>query len=121
MANILVIEDDPTLRRMIRAHAESDGHRVFEGSNGALGLEIFDQQPIDLVITDIFMPVKEGIETIIELRNKSQNVKIIAISGGGRLKSVDYLELAGNVGADRILKKPISRETLRQTISELLQ
>ncbi len=121
MASILVIEDDPMLRRMIRAQAEREGHQVFEGSNGALGVKVFEERPIDLVITDIFMPVQEGIETIIELRRKSQDVKIIAISGGGRLQSVDYLELAGKVGADRILKKPISRETLQQTINELLQ
>ena len=121
MASILVIEDDPMLRKMIRIQMELDGHQVFEGSNGALGMKIFDEQHIDLVITDIFMPEKEGIETIIDLREKSQTIKIIAISGGGGRKSVDYLELAGNLGANRILKKPISRETLQQTVNELLR
>ncbi|MFC1524510.1 response regulator transcription factor [Thermodesulfobacteriota bacterium] len=120
MAQILIIEDNLMLRKMISKQMEIEGHQVFEAANGALGIDIFDQQTIDIVITDIFMPEKEGIETIIELREKSQEVKIIAISVGGRDESVDYLALAKNLGADRIFKKPVRMIDLRKAVNELL-
>ncbi|MBU0728145.1 MAG: response regulator [Proteobacteria bacterium] len=120
MAQILIIEDDPQLRDVLRQHMEYDGHHVFDAANGAHGLDTYNAQKIDLVITDIFMPDKEGIETIIELREKSQKVKIIAMSGGGRLESVDYLILAQNLGANRIFNKPFKWADMRLAINELL-
>ncbi len=121
MARILVIEDDPMLRRMINHQLQSEGHEVFEAPNGALGLKALEEKQADLVITDIFMPEKEGIETIMEVREKYPQAKIIAISGGGRLESVNYLELARNLGAHKIFQKPVKREELLDAVHELLK
>ena len=90
-------------------------------SNGEQGLRIYRQEPVDLIITDILMPEKEGIETIIELRQDFPDVKIIAMSGGGRIGTKDYLHLAKIFGVQRTFTKPVAREQLLDAIKELLK
>ena len=94
MARILIIDDDEQVRRYLRKILEAQGHEVVAASDGKLGIELCREEPTDLIITDIFMPEKEGLETIGELRRDYPDVKIIAISGGGRTGNLDFLPLA---------------------------
>lgn len=120
MARILVIDDDAHIRTILRRMLTLEGHDVLEAPDGAAALEIQRQTPSDLVITDIFMPEKEGIATIMELKSDNPAIKIIAISGGARDKNLDFLELAKNVGAQRAFQKPFDREELITAINDLL-
>ena len=120
MKRILVIDDDTQFRQMLGQMLERAGYEVLEAANGKEGIELCQQAPTDLIITDIIMPEKEGVETIIELKRDFQDVKIIAVSGGGRADSKDYLKIAKRLGADRIFSKPFDREELLAAIEKLL-
>jgi len=99
---------------------ESKNHEVVEAQNGKVGLRLYRKNSTDLVVTDILMPDKEGIETIRELRRDFPEVKIIAISGGGRLGLERYLKLAKKMGAQRTLEKPFNGNELNEVVRELL-
>jgi YesN/AraC family two-component response regulator len=88
--------------------------------NGTAATQLLRQQAVDLVITDIFMPEKEGIETILELRTRWPDLKIIAISGGGGQHGVDYLAAAEQLGAIRSMGKPFRREELLAVVRAAL-
>lgn len=120
MARILVIDDEPRVLSVIQEVLRLAGHDVTGATDGRVGLRSFHEAPADLVITDIVMPDKEGIETIRELRYEFPNVKIIAISGGGICKAEGYLSLAQTLGADGTLSKPIARIELLAMVSQLL-
>jgi len=120
MARILVVDDDEQLRAALKRFLEKEGFQVIDASNGAAGLEILNNDPVDLVITDIFMPEREGIGMIMELQQDIPDVKIIAISGGGNVESVDFLELAGNLGANKVFQKPFTHKELLAAVRELL-
>ncbi len=96
------------------------GHTVIQARNGMEGLDLFAMAVPDLVITDIVMPEKEGIEVILAVRNKRPTVKIIAMSGGGRQSPADYLQMAKMLGASTALTKPFSTEVLMAAVDELL-
>jgi len=122
MKQILVIDDDENYRFFLKEALSKAGYQVTEAANGAIGLEVFKKQSFDLIITDIFMPEKEGLETILEFKTGLIDIKIIAISGGG-LRGTDpnlVLGIAKEMGADRILNKPISVKNLLETVSEIL-
>ena len=114
MARILLIEDDDSVRTMLSLTLVHFGHTVIEARNGKEGLELFPHADADLLITDIVMPEKEGLEVLMELRKKDPPVKIIAISGG------DYLHMAKLMGAAKVLAKPFSTNLLIAAIDELL-
>ncbi|MET0262637.1 MAG: response regulator [Rariglobus sp.] len=116
---ILVVDDDELFRTMLRAMLEQLGHTVTEASDGRHALEVYQAAEFDLVLTDLIMPGKEGIETILALRKINREVKIIAMSGGGRVTSMDYLDIARQVGAKRLLKKPFTQRELQVTIQSL--
>jgi DNA-binding response OmpR family regulator len=120
MARILLIDDDDDVRAMLRATLTYFGHTVIEARDGKEGLDLFPKANADLLITDIVMPEKEGMEVLMELRKKHPPVKIIAISGGGRQNASDYLHVAKLMGATRVLAKPFSNEALMAMINELL-
>jgi CheY-like chemotaxis protein len=120
MAHILLIDDDTALRTMLRLTLIHFGHTVTEAGNGREGLARFAEARVDLVITDIVMPDVEGLEVLMALRLKQPPVKIIAISGGGRGSSTDYLRVATQKGAAKVLAKPFSNETLIRTINEVM-
>ncbi len=127
MKHILLIEDDADQREMLAIMLARAGYNVIEAPNGREGLKLFRQQPCELVITDLFMPEKEGIETIMELKQDFPTVKIIAISGGGirgsfaGLRGAEpALESAKALGANHILQKPIKIEQLVMIVEELL-
>lgn len=120
MATILVIDDDDTVRLSVKLALEDAQHHVVDAADGIAGMAVFHKQPTDLVITDIFMPGKEGLETIDEIKRLRPATKIIAISGGGRVEPDDYLGIAIRVGADRSLKKPFDIEVLVTAVNDLL-
>ena len=108
MARILIIEDDAQLRRLLRQLLETAGHEVREASSGSDGLQTALEVPLDLLITDILMSNGDGLETIREFRRLYPQVKIIAISGGGVLGDLDFLDVAERFGAHQTLHKPFS-------------
>ena len=120
MASILVIDDDEQLRTMLKLVLQLAGYDVIDAGNGDEGLQRYSAQPADLVITDIIMPGKEGLETILELRRRDPLVKIIAISGGGQAGDNQYLRLAKKFGASQVLAKPFSNEEILLAVGELL-
>ena len=117
--NVLIIDDDPQIRKLIRRCLEVAGHTVYDAGDGEKGLAVFDANPIDLVVTDILMPGKEGLETIRALRNRNPTIRILAISGGGAIGGKQYLEVARRFGACRTLQKPFDFDALNSTVREL--
>lgn len=111
-ASILVIDDDPVSRLTLQAILEEEGHSVTCAEDGRCGLAAFHQCQPDIVVTDIIMPNKEGIETILELRSIWPDGLIIAISGGGRSRNGNFLRFAQRSGASAILEKPFEPEEL---------
>lgn len=121
MARVLVIEDDETVRSMLLCVLADAGHEAIGACNGCKGITMFRAAPADLIITDILMPEKDGLETIMELRSDSPDVKIIAISGGGRISAKHYLHSAAEMGAVRTLNKPFMPSELLSVVEEALE
>jgi len=121
VARILVVEDQADIRALYARILKHAGHEVNEAPDGKVGSELYRENPADLVITDIIMPEKEGIELIMELRRDFPGVKIIAISGGGQtITSATCLRLAKGLGAIKTLAKPFSQQALLDTVREVL-
>jgi len=120
MARILVIDDDLKLRRTILKILDSLGHELFEAADGNEGMAQIERCRPDLVLTDIIMPDKEGIETILDIRRLHPRVKIIAMSGSGSGQAPQFLSVARKLGADATLHKPFRATELRDTIEQLL-
>lgn len=120
MARILVIDDDADVRRVVRRILEAEGHEVREAANGSEGLKLYSQNPCDAVITDLYMPEKEGLETIRQLRRNYADVRILAISGAARGTVFDLRQHATRLGAKRALAKPFSRQELLDALAEVL-
>ena len=121
MARILVIDDDPQLRTLLTRYFGRRGYEVLEASDGSAGMALFREQGADVIITDLIMPGKEGMETIMELRREYPEAKIIAISGGGRVAPEGYLQLAKGIGAAMVFSKPFELEQLKAAVDELLE
>ena len=121
MALILIIDDEPQIRSMLKLMLERDGYEVAEAPDGIEGIRIYRQNPADLIITDLIMPNKDGIGVIIDLKKEFPNVKIIAMSGGGLNKPEGYLKGAKKLGAACTLTKPIDRDEMLRAIKEALQ
>lgn len=120
MARILVIDDDPSLRRTMRKVLERAGHDVVEAENGATGMSLVRDSPPDLVVTDLLMPEKEGIETIQEIRAEFPKLPIVAVSGAGSAEEGGPLLDAQLFGAEATLSKPFSVEELTETVERVL-
>jgi CheY-like chemotaxis protein len=120
MSAILVIDDDASVREVVSEMLRLEGHAVTIAENGREAIALLVSQHFDLVITDLIMPEKEGIETISEIRRTDKRIPILAISGGGRLGPGDYLQTARHIGADASLAKPFARQELLTTIEKLL-
>lgn len=118
MAEILVIDDDPQMRRLLTRILTGAGHTVREAANGKAGIESFRQAQPALVITDIVMPDVEGIELIRELRREAPTIPILAISGS---RYPVYLRAATILGATAKLEKPFEKDKLLQAVAELLE
>ncbi|CAA7622086.1 Response regulator receiver domain [Magnetospirillum sp. LM-5] len=120
MAKIVVIDDEEMVLLTIREILRRAGHEVFEAKDGVAGLELQRQVAAPLVITDIIMPRMEGLEAISELRREFPDTRVIAISGGGRTRNLDFLNMAGTFGADRMLPKPFTPADLMAAVNACL-
>jgi len=118
--HILIADDDDQVRMLLKRVLVKAGYEVSEARNGNEAVRMFKQKPAALLITDLIMPDKEGIETIQEFRRNHTPVKIIAISGGGRLDQNMYLGMAKKIGADRVLSKPFMPQDLLSVVQELV-
>jgi CheY-like chemotaxis protein len=116
MQRVLIIDDDEQVRALLYEILERAGFAVIEAINGAEGLKLYRSQPTDLVITDLIMPEKEGVETILELRREFPDARVVAISGGGRNGGRDYLLIAAQLGARRTVAKPFSRQDILDAV-----
>ncbi|MDT7043716.1 response regulator [Candidatus Nitronereus thalassa] len=116
MALILLVDDDPDVREVLRKDLQQEGHEVEEAANGQEALVAYRQNPADLVITDIFMPEKGGLELITELRSEFPNSKIFAMSAELPQRKANPLKIAEVLGAIRTFEKPMSLRALRGAI-----
>jgi DNA-binding response OmpR family regulator len=121
MAWILVIEDDDQIRALLRQILKKEGHEVLEAHEGKKGLRMYRENRPDLVITDMIMPGKDGVETIRELRRWNPDVRIIVVSGGGLISSDFYLDLARRMGVFLTVNKPFTRTEILNAVNRLLQ
>jgi DNA-binding NtrC family response regulator len=120
LSHILVIDDDIDLRAILQEALQAEGYIVSVAADGEQGIALQRKQPAAVLITDIFMPNREGIETIRDFRAEFPNLPIIAISGGGRLKRHGSLFSAKALGAAIILRKPFSMSDLLRSVAEVL-
>ena len=120
MPRVLIIDDDSNLRVVLRAALEKAGHEILEAGDGNQGIKAFREQRVDLVLCDLVMDGKEGLETIRELVRLQADVKIIAMSGGLFGWKMDMLPLAEKFGAAKSLKKPFDVGTLLSAVDELV-
>lgn len=117
---VLIIDDDEVIRMALRGIFKKENCGVVEAGNGNAGVSLFRQEKPDIVITDILMPDKEGLETISEIRACDPHVKIIAMSGGGSVRDMGFLKLAGKLGANGTLHKPFRPDEILSLIGRLL-
>ena len=120
MASILVIDDEDSLRDALRRNLQKAGYHVIEANEGRQGLQQLASFPVNLVLIDIFMPGKEGLETIRELRRSYPNIPVIAMSGGGSKGMADVLGVATLLGARRTLLKPFTGQELLEAVQHEL-
>lgn len=118
MATILVIDDEQSIRKLLKEVLEKDGYQVLEAANGREGLTIYQKQPVDLVIMDLLMPDTDGLEATLQLTREYLDAKIIAMTGaqGDR----NFLDVAKLFGARRTIEKPFDINTLLHIVKEEL-
>jgi DNA-binding response OmpR family regulator len=120
MNSVLVIDDDPVFCSVVEGILENDGYSVESAGDAQTGISRFDALSPDLVIVDILMPGKEGIATILELRENNPEARILAMTGGGNFAAADVLRIAELLGADNSLKKPFEPTALLATVKRCL-
>jgi DNA-binding response OmpR family regulator len=118
---ILLIDDDTLIRRSVARVLIQNGHDVVTAEDGLRGMEQYHRQKFDVIVTDIYMPRQEGIETILTLRRADARTKIIAISGGGNTGNTDALEMARLLGANAIIEKPFRTDQLLAKVEEVMR
>jgi CheY-like chemotaxis protein len=121
MASILLVDDDDQVRTMLKLLLISEGHELSEAVSGIGVCDMHERQRFDLVITDMVMPDIEGLQVIMELRRIDQNVRIIAISGGGHGSAEGYLKIAQKLGAQLTLAKPFGNQEFLEAVRLALE
>jgi len=121
MAGILIVEDEKELREMLKLSFLKRKYSVLEAENGKDAIVHFRPSVTDLVVTDLIMPEEDGLKVIMKLKELKPSIKIIAISGGGKVGPASYLNLAKALGADATFSKPFSINELIQRVEELLK
>jgi YesN/AraC family two-component response regulator len=117
--NILVVDDEPMVREGLKLALEMEGYAAITASDGNEALKLVERNKPNLIITDIIMPDRDGIEVICSVRKKNPDIKIIAISGGGRISASDHLRAASQLGANAILAKPFTTDQLLNEIRKI--
>ena len=120
MKRILVIDDDEIVNDMLVQFLTEAGYEVEGVRDGVQGVQAAETKLFDLIVSDIVMPEKEGLETIIEIRGKKKNLPVIVISGGGKVTADEYLNLAKVFGADYTFKKPIELDQFLEAVRHCL-
>jgi DNA-binding response OmpR family regulator len=120
MATVLVIDDDPQICDLLQQVLEKEGHVVHTALNGIEGISLYRQHHPELILLDILMPEKEGLETILDLRREFPNVMTIAMSGGSERAKINLLELAQRLGAQYQLTKPFQLQTVIELVNTAL-
>jgi len=120
MAHILLVDDEPLVAESLSLAMTSIGHTVVAARNGVEAMQRVLEENVDLVVTDIVMPSKDGIEVIMEMRRARPDISVIAISGGGRHGTSDFLKMASGLGAFATLKKPIHLAEFVETLNRSL-
>jgi len=120
MSSVLVIDDDPVVCAVVEGVLKGEGYSVTSAGDAQSGISRFIELNPDLVIVDILMPGKEGMATILELRETNPEARILAITGGGNFAASDVLRIAELLGADNSLKKPFEPATLLATVKHCL-
>jgi DNA-binding NtrC family response regulator len=120
LKRILVVDDEAQIRTMLTQMLEQEGYEVHTAENGEQGFALVGRYSFDLVITDMIMPVKDGLKFIMELVRDYPDLKILAISGGGAIKAERYLTMAGYLGDIATLEKPFKREALLDLVKKRL-
>jgi CheY-like chemotaxis protein len=118
--NVLVVDDDPSIRALIRLFLEAAGYAVTEAADGRRGMRVLTETPVDLVILDIFMPEMDGLEVLQQLREHCRACRVMAISGGSAKVGMDLLGHATIFGADMVLEKPFDEATLIAKVTDLI-
>jgi CheY-like chemotaxis protein len=118
---ILVIDDESTALDLLQRILEGEGYEVEVAANGLAGVELFRRRPCDLVITDMVMPVQDGLQTILDLRSEAPDLPIIAISGGGAISKERYLAVAGYLDRVITIAKPFTVADITEAVARLLQ
>lgn len=121
MATIMVVDDDDGVRLLVTDILEQQKHVVVQATNGVMALDMLKTSAVDMVITDLVMPSKNGIDLIMELRELKPDMPIVAMSGGGGITGrFDYLPIAQLLGAGSIINKPFTMEQLRERVNTAL-
>jgi two-component system response regulator (stage 0 sporulation protein F) len=113
MASILIVDDDAPVRAVLRNILEEDGHQIREAANGQIGLMLYREAPADLVITDILMPERDGMEVTLALTQEFLDVRVIAMTGA--IGDQNFLNVAKLFGARRVIQKPFSPDVIRRS------
>ena len=119
--SILVVDDEPALREILSRVLTDAGHRVVGAGNGKEASKALSSGAFDIVLTDVIMPEKDGMQVISELRKKFPLVRIIAMSGGGHVSRDQYLKIAKGLGAHAVLEKPFANQQLLATVEAIIQ
>jgi len=121
MPGILIVEDDKELREMLKMSLTRHKYSVLEAADGKDAIFHFKPSITDIVVTDLIMPEEDGLKVIMKLRELKPQLKIIAISGGGKAGPGSYLKLAKALGADAVFSKPFSINDLISKVESLLE
>jgi DNA-binding NtrC family response regulator len=117
--SVLIVDDNADMRSFLRIVLERAGFEAHVAADGERALDLQRAHPVDVLVSDIFMPECDGIELIHQFKSAFPQVKIIAMSGGGRVYGMDYLPFAADIGADRLLRKPFAAQTLVRCLQDL--
>lgn len=120
MARILVVDDEPTARELARQALQAGGHEVVEAADGNSGMDLLRSGGFALVVMDVMMPGRGGVETLIEIHRDFRSVKVIVVSGKIDVDSDAFRTLAQHFGASRILRKPFAAADLVAAVNSLL-
>lgn len=120
MKTVLIIDDDQKMLDLLRHYLRNEEFKVLSALDGEEGMELFERNRVDLIIIDIFMPNMDGIQTIMEVRQKSPSSRILVISGGGEYTGLEYLKQAKALGAEEALVKPFTRKDFLNTVHNML-
>lgn len=117
---ILIVDDEEAICKMVRVILGESLYEFGEARNGLKAQDLLKKETFDLVISDIIMPDCDGIELVMNIRRELPDIKIVVMSGGGRVQAGHYLDLASKLGANRVFEKPFDMMVLRNTVQELL-